>query len=522
KYSRVDRLSRAEQRLRMIAFDVSEHYKRNWQRDGYYKAQLVAPDKKSAIRLHRFFREIGDVSTRVVISPPEEKEGEDYLEDANDGSVSRFWKEEVENGSSAEKYEEDTIADFNSGEPPEILIVVDKLLTGFDVPRNTVLYLARRLTSHSLLQAIARVNRLYPGKDFGYIIDYMGILGELDKALTDYRALEGYEEDDLRALLMPVQEKYQELPQRHGDLLGIFAPLGSPYDNEEAELLLRDEPLRESFYDALRVFSKTLKVALSTEAFYEETPAHVIARYQGDLTRFQKLRGSVQTRYADVVDIRQFDPQIAKLLDQHVSSDSVTVLTPEPINIFDTEAMDIALNRMGTDGARADAIASQMERTLTERMDEDPALYRKFSEMLRAAIQEFRDRMISGVQYLTRVTAIREEFVAGRPKDDLPERVAANDVAAAYYRLLQEYKESLLLPSDEPETIADFVLAVDAAIRQEIVVDWHKKQDVLNTMRANVDDVFFDFSTRGVLALDWAVLDKLAAEIFRVAGSRLG
>jgi type I restriction enzyme R subunit len=82
--------------------------------------------------------------------------------------------------------------------------VVDKLLTGFDAPRNTVLYLARRLKDHSLLQAIARVNRLYEdesgskAKDFGYIIDYVGVLGELDQALTTYSALEGFEEADLK------------------------------------------------------------------------------------------------------------------------------------------------------------------------------------------------------------------------------------------------------------------------------------------------------------------------------------
>ena len=84
---------------------------------------------------------------------------------------------------SEKEYNRQVISGFKNAEQPEIIIVVDKLLTGFDAPRNTVLYLTRRLKGHTLLQAIARVNRLYDGKDFGYIIDYRGVLQNLDKAL---------------------------------------------------------------------------------------------------------------------------------------------------------------------------------------------------------------------------------------------------------------------------------------------------------------------------------------------------
>ncbi|MCV5245205.1 type I restriction endonuclease subunit R, partial [Escherichia coli] len=90
-------------------------------------------------------------------------------------------------------YTKQIINQFKHGDDPEILIVVDKLLTGFDAPRNTVLYLCRTLREHTLLQAIARVNRLYEGKEFGYIIDYASVLGELDKALTMYEAFEGFD-----------------------------------------------------------------------------------------------------------------------------------------------------------------------------------------------------------------------------------------------------------------------------------------------------------------------------------------
>jgi hypothetical protein len=91
---------------------------------------------------------------------------------------------------SEKQYNEQIINHFKKAETPEIIIVVDKLLTGFDAPKNAVFYITKPLREHSLLQAIARVNRLSEGKDYGLVIDYYGVLGELDEAINTYSALE--------------------------------------------------------------------------------------------------------------------------------------------------------------------------------------------------------------------------------------------------------------------------------------------------------------------------------------------
>lgn len=213
-------------------------------------------------------------------------------------------------------------------------------------------------------------------------------------------------------------------------------------------------------------------------------------------------------------------PQIAKLLDTYVSSDSVTLLTARPINIFDTGEMDRALEHLGTPAAKADGIANAIERTLTERMDRDPALYRKFSEMLRETIQAFRDHMLSGVEYLTRVGEIREQVVSGAPQDAVPAPLVGNDVAAAYYRLLLEHGARIALKADDGEADAAFALAVDEAIRREIVVDWQRKPDVLNRIKANLDDLFFEWAGRGLVEENWVALDDLAENLLKVARSR--
>lgn len=111
---------------------------------------------------------------------------------------------------------------FKKGEMPEIIIVVDKLLTGFDEPKNTVLYLTRNLQGHKLLQAIARVNRIYPDKDFGYIIDYYGVIENLDDALEQYSTFEEFDDDDLVGTLTNINEEIKKLPQKHSELWDIL------------------------------------------------------------------------------------------------------------------------------------------------------------------------------------------------------------------------------------------------------------------------------------------------------------
>src|SRR4029077_2993003 len=134
-------------------------------------------------------------TSAVVISPPDTREGHEDVDESELPEVQQWWKDNV--GNDAEGYERRVIEDFSTPEKPDLLIVVDKLLTGFDEPRNAVLYIDKPLKEHGLLQAIARVNRLFEGKDFGYIVDYRGVLGELNEALETYNALEGFDSEDV-------------------------------------------------------------------------------------------------------------------------------------------------------------------------------------------------------------------------------------------------------------------------------------------------------------------------------------
>ncbi|MDO9107922.1 MAG: HsdR family type I site-specific deoxyribonuclease, partial [Coriobacteriia bacterium] len=237
KYARANMLARADRVIYMRAFDISEHYRANWQGTGF-KAQLVAPDKASALRYKQYLDDLGQVMSEVVISGPDMREGWSDPDEEPTDEVIRFWNKMMARYGDEATYNERLIAQFKNAETPEILIVVDKLLTGFDAPRNTVLYLCRSLREHTLLQAIARVNRVFVGKEFGYIVDYEGTLGDLDQALAMYEALDGFEEADLVGTIASVNSEIAKLPQRHGELLDLFKTVRNAYDEEAYEILL--------------------------------------------------------------------------------------------------------------------------------------------------------------------------------------------------------------------------------------------------------------------------------------------
>jgi len=213
KYARAEMLNKADQVIYMRAFDISEHYRAAWQGTGF-KTQLVAPSKAAALKYHEHLMDVGFVSSEVLISPPDEREGYEQTDDEPKDEVVKFWKKMMQRFGKEDEYSKQIINQFKFGSEPEILIVVSKLLTGFDAPRNIVIYLCKELKEHSLLQAIARVNRIYEDKEYGYVVDYVGLLGELDKALTMYSAFEGFDEEDLLDTLTSVHMEVEKLPQR--------------------------------------------------------------------------------------------------------------------------------------------------------------------------------------------------------------------------------------------------------------------------------------------------------------------
>lgn len=119
----------------MRAFDISEHFRANWQGSGF-KAQLVAPNKATALKYHEYLQDVGEVSSEIIISPPDTREGHEQVGAGTTNEVNRFWDQKMAHHGSEDNYNKQIIDQFKQADEPEILIVVDKLITGFDAPET--------------------------------------------------------------------------------------------------------------------------------------------------------------------------------------------------------------------------------------------------------------------------------------------------------------------------------------------------------------------------------------------------
>ena len=528
KYARAEMLNKADQVIYMRAFDISEHFRQNWQGTGF-KAQLVAPGKAAALAYKRVLDEIGHVSSEVVISAPDMREGNEDTDDKPADEVVAFWERMMKRYGSEEDYNKRIIEQFKGSDEPEILIVVDKLLTGFDAPRNTVLYLTRMLREHTLLQAVARVNRLYDDEDgrrpkeFGYIIDYAGVLGELDQALTTYSALDGFDEADLAGALTSINEEVAKLPQRHADLWDLFKTIRSRNDEEAYEQLLADEKLRELFYARLAEYAKTLAVAMSSEHFIATTADRKLHSYKGDLKRFTNLKAAVKLRYAESVDYRDFEPRIKKLLDTHISASQVTRLN-EPVNIFDEKAFRQVVEAQG-DGrsaaAQADTIAHATKKAISVRLEQDPAFYEKFSRLIQQAIDDYRARRISDLEYLKKAGEIRDAVVSRRI-DDAPPKLAGHHDALALFGVLRPFVAAHLPAGDADSPAADAAMAIWAIVQHNRKVGFWQDLDAQRRTMNQIDDYLYDElkAMQGV-PLAAGEMDEIIERTMQIARHRL-
>ena len=523
KYAKASMLNKADQVVYMRAFDISEHFRANWQGTGF-KAQLVAPSKAVALKYHEHLQEIGFVSSEVVISAPDSREGYEETDDEPTDEVVKFWLKMMKRYGSEDEYTKQIINQFKFGAEPEILIVVSKLLTGFDAPRNRVIYICKELKEHTLLQAIARVNRLSEDKDEGFVVDYVGLLGELDKALTMYSAFEGYNADDLKGTLTSIQVEVDKLPQRYSNLWDIFKEVKSRYDEEAYEVVLADDAVREGFYQRLVEYSKTLGIALSSEAFISTIDEDTLYCYKTDLKRFHNLKAAVKLRYAEAIDYRDYEPKIKKLLDTHIQANEVIQLN-EPVNIFDEKMFAVVKEEQGvygrTTAAKADAIAHATKKVITEKMAEDPAFYDKFSKLIQQAIEDFRARRISDLEYLNRTMEFRTKVVT-RQHDDMPERLAHNEEAMAFFGVLKAFFTELSVDPETCEAVSvDTALAIQAILDRHWKVQFWDDDDAQNKVINDIDDYLFDEikGARGVV-IGLEQMDALIEKTLNVSRSR--
>lgn len=497
KYSRTDFVSQTDQRIYSIAWDISEHFRNNWQ-GTKFKAMLVVPRKSIAVLYKKYLDGLRIVSSEVLITAPDTREGEESSYGETSEAVNAYWDRMMDEHGTPKKYQDNLIARFKNQEHPEIMIVVDKLLTGFDEPKVVVMYLDRKLNGHTLLQAVARVNRVCDDKEFGYIIDYYGVLKELDDALELYSNYDAEEQEAFRETLEPVDTEIEKLPQRYSDLWELFKTIPNKRDLEAYAQSLREEDRRQEFYERLTAYASCLKIALSTREFHVRTSEEEVKRYKDDLNMFVKLRSAVQLRYSDTVDFRQYESQIQKLINFHVTSSAVKPVT-ELVNIFDTEAFEQEVAKLESNAAKADTIASRTSKFITENMDSDPAFYKKFSQLLKETIAAYEQGRIDEVEYLQRVLKYKDDVLA-HTDSELPDELQHNNAAKAYYGLALETYLRVFgdVSIDLKQLALDTAWAFDRIMNRTLIVDglvlvdWQQKSDIIGRMKIELETYLID------------------------------
>ena len=513
KFKKEEVVLGVEGRLAEIAFDIQTHFKKNFKNTGF-KGQLVCSSKKDAIRFKECFDGFGQIKTDVIISPPDTRENHENIDESKTPEVQTFWKSMMKLYGTESKYNDAIIRSFKYSEHPEIIIVVDKLITGFDAPKNSVLYIDKRLKDHNILQAIARVNRVFEGKTHGLIIDYRGVFGHLNDAIDTYAALEneGFDKEDIEGTLYHIDEEIRELAQRHSNLWEIFKEVENKGDTESLQRTLEPLDKREDFYKKLNLFSKTWQWAKSNAKFQDETPEEIKKRYDGDLKMFVGLRAAVKQRYGETVDYSHYEKQLEKMVSQSVSADPVKVII-EQADIFNDKAFEKEVGSVQGDVAKADVIANRMKRSLSERMEENPAFYKKLSELIEETIKEHREKRISDAQYWDQMKDHLRK-AQGKNREDYPEKIRNNENAKAYFGTLRE-KISL-----KPDILSDISLEIDKSIKKHVIRDWVYNRDVQNRMMTDIEGILFASKEKHGLDLSYEIIEELMETFITVAKNR--
>ncbi len=402
KFSTKNKVLNSSSRTELIAHDISDHFIKNIPTG--MKGQIAADGRANAIEYKKYLDEIGLVSSEVVISSPDSRK-ENLTE--NHKAIQEWWDKNVGN-TDENDYRKEIVRRFGTEKHPQILIVSDKLLTGFDEPKNMVLYIDKPLKNHNLIQAIARVNRLHEDKKFGLLIDYRGILKELDIAIDAFKDLYestqgGFDISDLEGLYHQTSTEYKKLPQCHKALWGNFESVENKLDREQFRQVLipkyvidengdevdKNLKVREDFYQSLREFSQCLAIALGSATYYDDTSFSEGDRrtYKRDLNWFESIRKIARQDAGESVEFSHYEDRIKVLIDKHVVGESVK----EPKGVYLVSELGRKDNEEEWSDEKsrneAELIKSQIKKTIEQQLI-DPYAEKVFSELLKEAILE--------------------------------------------------------------------------------------------------------------------------------------
>lgn len=531
KFSKFKAISEARSRINLIGFDIADHFK-NYCIPKGLKAMVVCSSRAAAVEMYEVLKGMSGINPKVVITFGDKREGDD--DEATSEAIKKikaYREKQVKPlfGDSDEKYDDYVCEDFKNPDGDiNILIVKDKLLTGFDAPVAGVLYLDKSIQKHSLLQAIARVNRVYKGKDFGLIVDYWGVFKKLKTAIDMYEDAESgintFDSADIEGAIYGSVDEKNKLIDAYNNLISMFDSVKNSNSSDEWQRSLEDEKIRKDFYNRLKEFANLLNLALSNRDIFIEVGFELIEKYRKEYLFYKKLKDSVMIRYDDEVDLSKYEQGIKNLIDTFVNATEITTVV-KPVSISDEKAMKKLLDSMGSNESRADAIKTRIESKLKQIRYDDPILFEEFSKKIKKTIDQYNEDRDAD-SYLEKMNRMADDFRNGIVSQDYPSRIANDSDAKAFYgaiiTLVKQFKD-IKVNSKIEEFIAEYSFKIKRVISQNAKRDWKHNEVVHKAIHRNLDDCLFDmFEEMGVI-IDKSnidLLDLIIDEIMKVALAR--
>jgi len=374
----------------------------------------------------------------------------------------------------------------------KLLIVVDKLLTGFDAPSATYLYIDKQMRDHGLFQAICRVNRLDgDDKEYGYIIDYKDLFKSLEGAVEDYTsgALDGYDKEDVAGLLENRLDKAREdLEEAREAIKALCETVDLPKDSAaylhyfcakdsgNAEQLKDNEPKRLKLYKFTAALLRAY-AGIASELAEAKYKPDEIEKIKAEVDHYAKVRDEVRLASGDYIDLKAYEPAMRHLIDTYIRAEE-----SEKISAFDDMSLIQLIVERGPDAvnalpkgirkseeAVAETIANNVRKLIINESPVDPAYYEKMSKLLDALIEQRRKGVVSYKEYLDKIAALTKQATMPGGGVGYPPDVATAAQRALYNNL------------GKNEGLA---LAVDNAVHESRQNGW--RNNAIKTQRVRI------------------------------------
>ncbi|SDP94803.1 type I restriction enzyme, R subunit [Mucilaginibacter sp. OK268] len=522
RWGTIKKVYSSKSRLEKIVLDIMlDMEQKERLQNGRGNAILVSDSIYNACRYYELFQNAGLKNCAIVTSfVPNihdiKGEGENYTEklqrfEIYQRMLANYFNEDVDTAiNRVEEFETEVKKKFvESPAQMKLLIVVNKLLTGFDAPSATYLYIDKKLHDHNLFQAVCRVNRLDgEDKDYGYVIDYMDLFKSLEKAYNDYtsEALGGYKKEDVDGLLKNRLQKGKErLSEALEAVKVLIEPVESPKDTlayikyfcgddtENPDQLKDTEPRRVILYKFVISLMRAYAGIADDmeEAGYNESEKTQI---NSDIKQFENLRKEIQIASGDYIDLKQYEPAMRFLIDSYIGAEDSRILANfddmslvEMLATKGKEATNDLPDQIKNDpDAMAEVIENNLRRVIIEESPTNPMYYEKMSVLLDELIKMRKEASMQYEKYLQQIVEL-----SGRIK---------KPSSTQYPTIINTSSKRALfdnLNKNEP-----LVIELDSKIRTTKKDGWRDNIQKLKAVRNAISDVLKEYHITDVIELN--------------------